>query len=194
MTTDHPMLPVIPPPSDDNTVWLDVGFDVLQRSQQLSWRFLEKDQNLYDPFGPAGGSVYFRRQSYLGIRLYGRWNNKPFSWFEVTQSALVTMPQVVVPQEPAELYSYYPPSPLLAETGSLHLLPGFGKPDEQGIAVCAPDAQMWVANDGVWEVSMFITVKFAAVNGETMIRTFRFDPEVEVGNRSRPSNLTDEEE
>jgi hypothetical protein len=181
-----------------DVVTLHVNFEVDQDSPMLAWYMTPAID--YD--GPYTGAVEFYAGEQVELRVAGSGHPDRFKSFQILDCCLLTVPQVVY-RKPGAVTRYAQPSPFVQSVGASFVFSNdFALADgiNNGIRTVS---QRWKhtldvsSSVGRWDMSLVLTVKIVrSVEDSTEIRVFRFDPETQVGNGTRPriAGLTLEEE
>jgi hypothetical protein len=174
-------------PPDHAPVRLQVSFDWVQRSKRLMWRFTKDALGLYAHDGPHAGAVLLHPGDRVAVDVLGLHDGVMCPAIQIVSAALLFMPRTVMPRhdeaqdtqgEGEKPPLFYPASPFDPRSSST-LLTEFHACGE-GNHVSCKTLHVEAAAGGAWEMSMMLS---ALRHGEP--RTFRFDPEVEIGNGSR---------
>jgi hypothetical protein len=169
-------------------VYLSVGFDADQISNQLVYSFVSSDGK--PPLHPTGlyeGEIVFNKDEVFHIRVLGSGRTETYSGFQVIDCCLITCP-MVVSAEFGKTPRYAAPSPFLEQTGASYKLPLEFTADDKTDNKNRVVKQDWkqtldVGNaEGRWKMSMYLTVRiFRGPDMQDETRVFMFDPETEVG-------------
>ncbi|ELX09924.1 hypothetical protein Jab_2c20080 [Janthinobacterium sp. HH01] len=180
---------------DGQYALLSVSFDADQSSSNLNWSLTEAGGNARPSRGAAAGAVQFYQGESVFLQVAGgAAASSDFSAFQIVECCLVTRPQMIScgPGVPTR---YATPSPFLQSLGASYVF------ENDYTATVSEDTpggyrtitQIWKRSldiehlDGSWELSLNLTVRI--LRGQAALpelRVFRFDPEVQVGNGTRP--------
>lgn len=172
-------IPPLKPP-----VVLRVSFDILQRSRQLVWQASEDGQIIYQQQGRFAGALRLYIGDRLKLSIFGGYDAEPFNTYKVESAALISLPRSVRDRSEGPASGHYAPSPF--DGGSaVQLLTEFYR---SGNGVFESQRELAVRNAGFWELSLVLSISYPDTEFRTVHRVFRFDPEADVGNGSRPSD------
>ncbi|WP_269530899.1 hypothetical protein [Chitinimonas sp. BJYL2] len=172
-----------------------VSFDLEQNTQQLTWRMeSEHHRDIYQVTGRAAGSVLLDPTEPIDVLITAGGKLKTFGAFrfEIVQCCVVTTPHVIDSNQ-QHGRQFAPPSPFVGQGSVRVVTPDFWQLHEEvdkdgyrRYVLLAKDVLYVGVAPGRWELSVFLTVRISSEQG-TLERTFRFDPESEVGNGTQPN-------
>ena len=181
--------------TDEQFVVLGIRFDVAQASDQLTWSLVPGNGNPLAEYGTGGGAVQLFQGEAVALEVVGSGaidgHDGHFTSFQVIECCLITRPKVVVAGPDRET-RYAPPSPFLQSIGASFFFENdfsSGVRDEGNRRTITQVWKRWLNiahTNGSWEMSLNLTVRILRGTHATEVRVFRFDPEVQVGNGTRP--------
>lgn len=184
---------------DDQYIVLSMSFDVDQNSDNLIWalkapELSSSNDGSISQYGVGAGSVKFFQGENVMLEVKGGGSyTDGFTSFQIIECCLITRPKVVVAG--ADIPTRYAsPSPFLQSIGSSYIFENdyFSAVNDDDDDQYRTITQTWKRSlniehtNGTWELSLNLTVRILRGYGSPEIRVFRFDPEVQVGDGTRP--------
>ena len=173
-------------------VTLRISFDVDNDSPMLSWSMKVGDETISPYKGTYTGSVQFYAEDEVALVVVGHGRATSFKSFQVVDCCLVTVPQVVY-RRVGRPTRYAQPSPFVQVAGASYMFSNdFSSHSVMNDEVRTVE-QHWketlniASSLGRWDMSLVLTVKILrGLQDAPEVRVFRFDPETQVGNGTRP--------
>lgn len=185
--------------TDEQSVVLTIRFDVDQNSDRLTWSLTQpprgtaaNDDKPEDEYAPGTGTVKLYTGEAVALHVIGSCApDSGFTSFQIIECCLITRPKVMI-AGPHRETRYAPPSPFLQSIGSSYFFENdfsstvLERETERKITQCWKRTLNIAHTDGSWELSLNLTVRILRGPHAMEVRVFRFDPEVQVGNGTRP--------
>jgi hypothetical protein len=181
----------------ENTIVLSISFDVDQNSDNLFWELKKPDSSSStdestSQYGVGAGAIQFFQGENVMLEVKGGGiSSDGFTSFQIMECCLITRPKVLIAGKDVPT-RYASPSPFLQSIGSSYVFENDYFSDLSDKDDYRTITQMWKHSlniehtNGVWELSLNLTVRIRRGFGLPDIRVFRFDPEFQVGNGTRP--------
>jgi hypothetical protein len=183
---------------DDQYIILSMSFDADQHSDNLVWELKQPNLGASNDdstaqYGVGAGAVKFFQGENVMLEVKGGGATADgFTSFQIIECCLITRPKVVIAGSGITT-RYASPSPFLQSIGSSYVFENdyfsnvADKNDYRTITQTWKRSLNIEHTDGTWELSLNLTVRILRGYGAPDIRVFRFDPEVQVGDGTRPS-------
>lgn len=185
---------------DEKYIVLSMSFDVDQNSDNLVWELKNPEPSSADSgpisqYGVGAGTVRFYQGENVMLEIKGGGAYADgFTSFQIIECCLITRPKVVI-AAPNKSTRYATPSPFLQSIGSSYVFENdfFSNVNDDDTDEYRTITQTWKRSlniehtNGAWELSLNLTVRILRGYALPEVRVFRFDPEVHVGDGSRPT-------